>query len=81
MTGNIPVGPSGAGPVGRLFLVCPLATCLALEPNPRHCDVSVRYLFTGETHNITSNLASPPLRNEGIHETYWESKKKSSPFD
>ena len=57
---DLPVGPRSPGPVGRLFFVCPRAICLALEPKPRHCVVSVRYRFTGETQSMTRSFASPP---------------------
>ena len=42
-------------------LVGPLVIWRAWLPNRRHLIVSATYLFVGDTHTISSSLASPPV--------------------
>ena len=57
-------GVTFSAEVGSLRLVGPRCTCLALVPNPRHWEVSVIYLWAGDTHSRTNSLASPPITHK-----------------
>lgn len=45
----------------------PRWTCRARVPNPRLCRVSAACFRHGDTHRITSNFASPPVKEEVEH--------------
>lgn len=51
--------------MGRRFCVLPRATWRARDPKPRHCSVSVRNRWAGDTQSMTRSFASPPEVNKG----------------
>ena len=55
----------GTYDVGRRFWILPRATWRARDPKPRHCSVSVRNRWAGDTQSMTRSFASPPEVHKG----------------